>query len=282
MRPSDIIRGLAALTLTLGLTGAAALAEAPRRVVSVNLCTDQLAMMLAAPGQLVSVSKVARDPYSSAMAEEAAGMPVNSGRAEEVFALRPDLVLAVSWTDPYLLSTLTRLGVRVEVFDLVQTLDDIPALVTRLGAVLGREDAATARAAEFQRDLTALRSAARTPRSAVFYYPNGYTLGAGTLSDEILQAAGFRNLAGDLGYSAGGVMPLEELVQAKPDLVITAPAYAGASRAEEIMQHPVLRRVTEDAATVESGAEWGCGTPLVIEAIRRMAAVHDALPEARP
>ena len=42
---------------------------APRRVVSINLCTDQLAMMLAAPGQLVSVSQLAGDPHSSAMAE---------------------------------------------------------------------------------------------------------------------------------------------------------------------------------------------------------------------
>ncbi len=39
----------------------------PERVVSVNLCTDQLAMLLAAPGQLISVSHLASDPLSSSM-----------------------------------------------------------------------------------------------------------------------------------------------------------------------------------------------------------------------
>ena len=38
-----------------------AFADAPARVVSMNLCTDQLAMMLAAPGQLVSVSHLATE-----------------------------------------------------------------------------------------------------------------------------------------------------------------------------------------------------------------------------
>ena len=46
-------------------------ASAPERVVSIDPCTDQLALMLAAPGQLVSVRHLATDPRSSAMAEEA-------------------------------------------------------------------------------------------------------------------------------------------------------------------------------------------------------------------
>ncbi|WP_317616335.1 substrate-binding domain-containing protein [Paracoccus mutanolyticus] len=72
---------------------------APRRVVSINLCTDQLALAVAAPGQLVSVSELARDPALSAMASRAAAIPSNRGRAEEVLALRPDLVLASSLGD---------------------------------------------------------------------------------------------------------------------------------------------------------------------------------------
>ena len=36
-------------------------AEQPQRVVSMNLCTDQLAMLIARPGQLHSVSHLASD-----------------------------------------------------------------------------------------------------------------------------------------------------------------------------------------------------------------------------
>ncbi|PKP83954.1 MAG: ABC transporter substrate-binding protein, partial [Alphaproteobacteria bacterium HGW-Alphaproteobacteria-2] len=69
-----------ALLAALGSApGAAADTPPPARVVSINVCTDQLAMLLAAPGQLLSVSHLARDPYSSAMAAEARAWPANRG-----------------------------------------------------------------------------------------------------------------------------------------------------------------------------------------------------------
>lgn len=40
-----------------------------------NLCADQLAILLAGPGQLRSVSFLAADPRASAMAEAAREMP---------------------------------------------------------------------------------------------------------------------------------------------------------------------------------------------------------------
>src|SRR5690625_531746 len=57
----------------------------PARVMSLNVCTDQLATALAAPGQPISVSFLARDPAQSAMPEEAEAYPLHHGRAEEVF-----------------------------------------------------------------------------------------------------------------------------------------------------------------------------------------------------
>ena len=55
----------------LMVTSAADAQTAPLRVVSMNLCTDQLAMMLADEGQLISVSDIATDPNMSPMAEAA-------------------------------------------------------------------------------------------------------------------------------------------------------------------------------------------------------------------
>ena len=55
----------------LMVTSAADAQTAPLRVVSMNLCTDQLAMMLADEGQLISVSDIAIDPNMSPMAEAA-------------------------------------------------------------------------------------------------------------------------------------------------------------------------------------------------------------------
>ncbi|MEO0811096.1 MAG: hypothetical protein AAFW82_10790, partial [Pseudomonadota bacterium] len=53
------------------LVSANASDAAPRRVVSMNLCTDQLAMLLAAPGQLYSVSYLAGRTDASVLADRA-------------------------------------------------------------------------------------------------------------------------------------------------------------------------------------------------------------------
>ncbi len=46
-------------------------ADAPRRVVSFNVCADQLVIALADPGQIVALSPYARDPAISVVAEKA-------------------------------------------------------------------------------------------------------------------------------------------------------------------------------------------------------------------
>jgi iron complex transport system substrate-binding protein len=268
----------AGLALAFALAAVAAGAgeapgEAPARVVSINLCTDELAMLLAASGQLVAVSTLARDPLSSAMAEEAMAYPVTRGQAEEVFLLRPDLVLAGTYTTRATVELLRRLGVRVEEFAPPASLDDVGAQMRAVGAALGRAEAGARMAEEFEAGLAALR-AEPGPRAAL-YDASGYTGGAHTLAGEILAAAGFRNVAEEVGLEAGGFLPLELLILAEPDVVVTGKAYPGASRAEEILAHPALRGMTRAGAV--SDADWVCGTPHVLGAIARLGAAREAL-----
>ena len=109
---SGSMRGFKRLALGLCLIAGGAWAE-PARVVSINLCTDQLAMMLADPGQLVAVSHLARDPRSSTMVAQAMAYPITYGRAEEVFLKAPDLVLAGTYTTQATVDLLQGLGVEV-------------------------------------------------------------------------------------------------------------------------------------------------------------------------
>lgn len=244
--------------------GAARTAAAPQRVVSVNLCTDQLAMLLAAPGQLRSVSWLAADPRSSVMAEQAAGLPLNHGGAEEVYLLRPDLVLASSWTRRETVDLLRRLGVTVAEVAPAQGLGDIPRAIREIAALLGREAAGEAMIADFQAGLAALQEAP-SGKLAVIYQPAGYTSGSGTLSDEVLRAAGLRNLMTTPG---GGYLALERLVMAAPDLVVTSAPWPGASQAEDLLRHPALRALQRGSETaLVQDADWVCGLPQVLGAI---------------
>ena len=275
VRISDLI---IAATVALGLaSGAAAM---PARVVSMNLCTDQLAMLLAAPGQLVSVSFLAADPLSSAMVTEAAAYPKNHGQAEEVFLMHPDLVLAGTYTTRASVDLLRRLGVQVAVIDAPTSLDGVGGAMRAVGAALGRNAEADAMTDRFDADLAALRARALPPDRAAIYAPRGFTSGPGTIADDILRAAGFRNVAADAGITGYARLPLERLVLAAPDALVTAQHYPGASRPEAILSHPVLRDMLARIGPPQvAGPDWDCGTPKLIGAIAALQAAH---PAARP
>jgi iron complex transport system substrate-binding protein len=276
-----IFRVLAAAGLVLA-AATPLRAEAPGRVVSMNLCTDQLALMLAREGQLISVSDIARDPLTSAMHLEAAAYPVNHGGAEEIFLLEPDLVLAGVWTDPATVAMLRGLGIEVAQIDVANSLADIPDLVRQVGRLLDRETEAEALVSGFETDLARLAGHVdgEVPRAA-FYYPNGYTLGTGTLSHDIVTHVGFDHIAEELGRDTSGRVALELMVLAAPDLVIGAAPYPGASRSEEILSHPALRSLTEAAHGAVSGPDWICGTPHVVRALAEMADIRAEIEAGR-
>ncbi|MEM8575633.1 MAG: ABC transporter substrate-binding protein [Pseudomonadota bacterium] len=243
-----------------------------------NLCTDQLAMMLAGEGQLLSVSYLATDPRSSAMVDAAQAFAVNHGLAEEIYLMEPDLVIAGSFTTRATVDMLRRLGIPVAVFEPAYSLDEVRARLLQMGELLGREAAATALVAEYDRQLSILRVKTENRPSAALYYANGYTSGDRTLAGQILLAAGFDNVATELGYASGGIMPLEVLAMTAPDALITARPYPGASRAEEVLDHPAIRALREGRASGSfTDRDWICGTPFVLRAIGELGALRQKI-----
>lgn len=251
--------------------------SAPRRVVSINLCTDQLALALAAPGQVVSVTRMLQRDEGP-LAAEARRLPGNSARAEEIYLLAPDLVLAGSFTAPDTLRMLQHLGLRVEVFTPAETLADIRANMLHMGALLGREAEAEAQVAAFDARLAAIAPGPGPAPLAALYAANGYSAGQSTLPGQIVKAAGFALLAERLGLPYGGVVPLETLATANPDLLIAARPGAPKSRAEEILAHPVVQALREQVPTdTLHDSDWTCGTPAVLDTVERLAAIRKTM-----
>ncbi len=273
MPPLRHILAAAALTAAAGALPALAQdGDPPVRVVSMNLCTDQLAMLVAAPGQLVSVSYLASDPRASAMAAQARALLVNHGFAEEIAFLRPDLVLAGRYTTRVTVDMLERLGHPVAIFEPENSIDDIRRNLRQMGEVLHRE----ARAEELIRlmDTDLAQIAANPPKGnvrAAFYYTGGFTSGSSSLANDIASAAGVANIAPDLGLDAGGILPLEALILAGPDLIIRGQSYAGHSRAGEMLSHPALMQLIASRSGHETSPDYTCGTPMVTAAIRALS-----------
>jgi len=264
--------------LTLGLGAELRADNPPMRVVSMNLCSDQLAMLVAAPGQLISVSYLAHDPRSSAMYRQAHSYPINMGRAEEIFLLQPDLVIAGKFSTRDTVSMLKRLNIPVVLMKPANSLTDVRDKLMEMGRHLHREKVAAALIAKFDADLAAIRSDNTYHPRAVAYSQGGYTSGDKTLAGEIITTAGFSNMASELGLEAGGTLALEQLIISHPDIVITSDNYPGHSRAEELMQHPALATFTKGQASDNiRDADWVCGTPHVLTAIARLKSTRELM-----
>ena len=273
-----------AASLLLGLvvfamaSAASARAEPPARVVSMNLCADQLAMLLAAPGQLLSVSDWSARERASMMTAEARKLPLNGGLAEEVFTFAPDLVLAGSFTNRASVDMLRRLGLRVEVLPPARSLSEVRTLIAEVGALLGRETEAAALVEQFDASLADARAAAAPlpSLSSAYYYPNSYTTGAGTLADDIMRAAGLDNAAAALGLRGSVKIPLEVLVMQRPFLIETRYISGGEhGRSYETLTHPALRALRAQRQGAQVEERWQiCGTPFVLQAIDALIAAR--------
>ncbi|MDH4981941.1 ABC transporter substrate-binding protein [Hyphomicrobium sp. D-2] len=258
----------------------------PKRVVSMNLCTDQLAMLMADEGQLVSVSHLASDPASSVMVTQAQRYAVNHGLAEEIFVMAPDMVFAGTYTSRASVAMLKRLGFRVEQFEPASSFEDIEKHILRMGELLGRPQRAKELIAEFHRRLAEARGgeALKRPLSAL-HYANSYTSGAGTLAAEVVDAAGLRNLGSELGLTGTSRLPLETIIISNPD-IIAGERLAGEAPAlaYETFQHPALKAILGgEPMTGVADKYWVCGGPFTAEAVAILnAARRKVVGQAHP
>ena len=271
-RPCWVSRGLAACLLavsagSLPVAAASAADSAPRRVVSLNLCTDQMLLLLADRDQILSISWLGADPEESAYADLAEGLRLNHGRVEEILPLQPDLVLAGSYTAPFTVALLQRLGHRVLVLPPAETLDSLEAHLLILAEALGQGPRGEAMVAELQGRRARLRAGAPDPPvPALVLRAGGFTTGAG-LTHELMQLAGLRNLASELGLDSWGSLSVETLLRTEPAVLIV-PSYRRheASLANATLEHPALRGFRQGRVVVEPrSADLGCETPAMLE-----------------
>lgn len=267
-------RILAAVALAASFAGSATAEAPPARVMSLNVCTDQLAMLLAVPGQLVSVSELAADPGLSFHSALAASYPRNRGLAEEVLVAKPDIVVTGAYSLHNTTPLLRRLGYRIEEFEYAQTLDTIPGEIRRMGAILGAESRAEGMATAFEGELSHIESErCGDDPTAIAYDQNGIAMGQGSLIDSAMRAAGLRNIAAELGYAGMAPFPLELLVEKRPDIVVLPEPLADTpALADLIAAHPAIRALGEGTLRIHlPRGSASCGGPFVIEAVKALA-----------
>lgn len=236
-------RAASASLLALGLGGtASAAAAAPRRVVSLGACLDPILMSVADRDQIAAVSHFARDPRISVLAVEAQSLPYTHETAEEVVALKPDLVIASQRTALQARTTLKRLGYRVEAFEVPESVQASLDQVSRLARLVGHEDRGRAMVARIERALAEAAPPPGAPRlPALIYQHAGLAAGKHTLVSEMMERCGLENVAARYGLKKWGNVSLERLLTDPPRVLLLGEPPPGAPvSSDRIVMHPAL------------------------------------------
>lgn len=279
--------GTALVVASLALAATPAAGARPERIVSLNMCTDELVLRLADPAAIASVTWLSQDPRNANMAEAARRYPANHGLVEELLAFRPDLVIAGSFTTRNTVALLKRVGAPVREFGVPRDLAGVKAQIAEMAALLGEPARGEALIGEIDARLARLaqRIGKERPKALVLR-PNGFTVGRGSLVDEILTRAGFVNLAAELGIDNYGQIALETVALGEADILILNTSEGGTpSLAHEILNHPLIGRLGDRLRLVPLPSRlWTCAGPAVIDAIEMLidAAAAPRKPRSGP
>jgi iron complex transport system substrate-binding protein len=245
-------------------------APPPQRVVSANLCGDQMLLALADPEQIASLSPFADDTDQSFFADRARAFRHNRGSVEDIIQLQSDLVLIGPYDSGYARALLAAKAVPFLVLAPWQSLADGRAQIRLLAERLGHAERGEALIARIDAALAVARGLVTQHRSALVLERRGYVIGPGSWLQEIISAIGLSDGATAVGINRQGFVSLERLVVGRPDYLIVSQSEPPLSdQGQAFLAHPALaalypaarRLVAPDRLTICAGPS----TPALID-----------------
>ncbi|ABA06299.1 ABC-type Fe3+-hydroxamate transport system periplasmic component [Nitrobacter winogradskyi Nb-255] len=263
-----------ALGFAIAMVAPAHAADLPR-IASINLCTDQLLMTLADPAQIVGLSPYSRDAARSYAADEARNYRRLSGEVEDVLMLGPDVVVATPYTKHATRELLKQQGMRVDEFDVANSVEDVKDQIRRMGDLVRHPDRAEMQISRLDAAIARARKATARKRYQVLALSRrGWVSGADSLASALLSVAGLSNAANRLGIRYGGFAKLETIVAARPDLILISD---GGNIAEDqgsaLLLHPALEKMYPPSRRIIVPEDLTvCGGPMLADALERLVA----------
>jgi iron complex transport system substrate-binding protein len=233
-------------------------AAPPARVASLNLCTDELLLALAASGQINSLTHLSHDRRESAYWKAAQAYPSNDGTILSVAQDRPDLIVTMGGSGRDTAALAAAIGARLVDLPFPARFDDVLTGITMLADALGRRDRGAALIARI-RAFAASAPRNRTP--AIFIDSGGRSLTQNGAGAEWLAMAGLHQLT-----LAGDRLDREQLLRLPP-LTLVVSNY----RADQYSRSALvpIRRV-RDHRVATDGRRWTCMGPSLIPEIERL------------
>jgi len=158
-------------------------APIPNRIVSINLCTDELLLRLADRKKIVAITQYSSKPNSSVVYDEVKDIPKIQGEIEEIMSYAPDLVVATVFTNRETIEMLDRLKIPTVILNIPSNFEEIYENIEILGRELGESEKARQLIQSMKRRLAELKlENPREPLRAVFYQSSGNMPGLKSLT----------------------------------------------------------------------------------------------------
>jgi len=196
-----------------------------------------------------------------------------SGSAEEVLALRPDLVISDQFLPPATASALAGLAIPVERLPIASSVAESRAQVMRLATLAGHPERGHAIVARIDAALArAVPPSGASPIAAVVWQSGGIVPGPKSLIGDLLRRTGFRQISAVRGMKQADVLSLEAMLADPPQVIFAAGNALG--NEDRLLAHPALSGLKNTRRERFEPALLWCGGPTIVRAAERLAEVR--------
>ena len=233
------------------------------KVASLNLCTDELLLALAAPEQIVSVTHLSHKPQETMLWRRARRYPQNDGSLLSVVGLKPDLVVTMGGGARDRARIARRLGIRVLDLPFPQRLDDVERQIATVAHVLGRPPAGRQWLARVN---VLKRTEPGQKLDTIWLGGGGRSVQASGLAADWMRLAGLRQrrLRGDR-------VTLEQLLIRPPQILLRSDYRNGEySGAQRWLMHPLAKATGRSRTVGTDGRAWTCMGPAMVDEVIRL------------
>lgn len=203
------------------------LPQKPQRIVTLSLSSDEMVLGMTQPERVVALHYLADDPGISTIADKADRVParMKEYNAEQILALKPDLVIVPDWNRVELIQTLRDMGLPVFVSKGPSSVEEVKQAIREISRAIGETEAGDRLLARMESELAgiAAKTGAIPPerrQTLVLISHMAAYGGKGSLFDNMCGYAGVINGAAAAGLGRNDILTKEAIISINPDLIL--------------------------------------------------------------
>ena len=236
-------------------------ASAALRAASLDLCSDEYLLLLARPGEIASLSRLAHDPADNVLWRRARGVPANRGRIEDLIGTSATVLVTMGGGAKSSGAIARKLGLESIVLPYPMTISAVEANMVRVAHALGDQR----RADGWRATLARLRASPPPTSDSIFLSSGGQSVGTTSVSAQWMRLSGFAQRV-----LPGGRATLETLLTSPPARLLRSDyRHAQVSLGQRWLDHPAVQRLAS-RTTFTDGRPWTCAGPAMLGEIARL------------